>query len=82
MATITEPSAWLPFRILESLYAAHPAAVLGSWRSEAARRDVEEVLEELPPHLRHDIGLPPVPPQESEHPALAKAKRLASRYPA
>jgi hypothetical protein len=81
MATITKTSAWLPFQVLEGLFAAHPAGLLGSSRFKAARRDTEEMLERMPPHLRDDLGLPPVPPEEPEHPALARARWLASRYP-
>lgn len=82
MTTIGRSAAWLPFQVLESLYTAHPAALLGSSRAQAARRDIEEMLEHMPPHLRDDIGLPPVPPREPEHPAVARARRLTSRYPA
>ena len=59
----------------ESLVLYHPAAALfGATRTRSAERVAEEALALMPPHLRDDLGLPPIPSQEPEHPALTKAR--------
>lgn len=66
--------------VLDNLIRSHPASILGGSRSRAADRDLEERLARMPAHLRDDVGLPPIPPEEPEHPALARARRKASRW--
>jgi hypothetical protein len=60
--------------IFENLVASHLVSSLGSIRSRRAERQVEEGLALMPPHLREDAGLPPLPPQVPEHPAITKAR--------
>ena len=59
----------------ESLVAYHPAVNLfGATRTKNAERSAEEALAFMPPHLRDDLGLPPISSQDPEHPALTKAR--------
>ncbi len=59
----------------ESLVLYHPAAALfGAKRTRSAERAAEVALALMPTHLRDDVGLPPIPPQDPAHPALTKAR--------
>ena len=59
----------------ESLVAYHPASTLfGATRTKRTELSAEEALALMPPHLRDDLGLPPMPSQEPEHPALTRVR--------
>jgi hypothetical protein len=65
----------------ESLVPYHPAVSLfGATRTKNVERSAEEALAAMPPHLRDDLGLPPIPSQEPEHPALTKARRRGRNW--
>ena len=72
-ATVRLPQLGL-LQIFGDLVAFHPASVVGQVRTRSAERRAEEALAFMPPHVRDDIGLPPVPPTEPEHPAMTKAR--------
>ena len=58
-----------------SLVAYHPASTLFSTtRTKSAERSAKDALALMPPHLRDDLGLPPIPSQKPELPALTKAR--------
>ena len=80
MLTIPRSPSWSLLGTLEGLFAAHPASVIGGSRSRAAEREAEEALAWMPPHLRDDLGLSPTPRSAPEHPALTRARNLASRW--
>ncbi|HVG49797.1 MAG TPA: hypothetical protein VM899_16850 [Rubellimicrobium sp.] len=58
-----------------SLLAYHPAStVFAALQTKNAGWSAEEALALMPPHLRDDLGLPPILSQKPEHPALTKAR--------
>jgi hypothetical protein len=60
--------------IFAAIIASHPAAILSQRRKRSAPVHHDATLALLPPHLRDDLGLPPIPPEEPEHPGLARAR--------
>ena len=62
------------FDVFEGLVASRPFAFFGAAQTRTAERRAAEALALMPQHLRADAGLPPVPSQEPEHPAMAKAR--------
>ena len=80
MLTFPQAPAGTLSALFDGLIRSHPASLLGAPQSRSARRDLDDRLARMPAHLRDDIGLPPAPPPEPEHPALARARRKASRW--
>lgn len=68
------------FAVLLNLIESHPSAIIARGSSQAAARRMEDRLAQLPPHLRDDVGLSQIPFPEPEPPALARARRRASRW--
>ncbi|TNC73719.1 hypothetical protein [Rubellimicrobium roseum] len=67
--------------ILMDVIHAHPASTMGRPGQGRGRGLAEEeILDHLPPHLRDDMGLPPVPPPEPEPPSVARARHRAARW--
>ena len=62
------------FHLFEDLAAYHPAAHFGAMRTRSVQQYSEEALAFMPAHLREDAGLPPLAPEEPEHPAITKAR--------
>jgi hypothetical protein len=50
--------------VFAGLIASHPAAMFDAIHKRRMDRDFEAALALMSSHLRDDIGLPPVPPQE------------------
>lgn len=81
MFTVPRGSSWSLLDTFESLISAHPASMLGrSPSTRSAERAAQEKLARMPAHLRDDLGLPPIPAPEPEHPALTRARNRASRW--
>ncbi len=72
-ATVRLPQLGL-LQTIGDLVAFHPASVVGQVRTRSAERRAEEALALMPAHVRDDMGLPPVPPTEPEHPAMTTAR--------
>ena len=62
------------FDVFDELVASHPAAFFGAAQTRTTERRAAEALARMPSHLRADAGLPPLPPQEPEHPAMTKVR--------
>ena len=60
--------------VLEGLLDARPVAHFGAPRSRHAEGLDEETLALMPPHLRDDVGLPPLPQPKLEHPTITQAR--------
>jgi hypothetical protein len=80
MFTTAKGSGRSLFSVLTYLVDSHPSAVLGRGPSRTDMRRTEDLIEQMPAHLRDDIGLPPVPPPQPEHPAIARARHRACRW--
>ena len=80
MFTTVKGSGRSLFSVLTYLVDSHPSALRGRRSSPAEMRRTKDMVERMPAHLRDDIGLPPVPPTPPEHPAIARARRRASRW--
>ena len=80
MFTVPRGSSWSFLDTFESLISAHPASILGRSPARAAERAAKEVFARMPAHLRDDVGLPAAKAPEPEHPALTRARNLASRW--
>ena len=80
MFTVPRESSWSLIGTLEGLFRSHPAAVMGGLPTRSAQRRADEALAQMPPHLRDDLGLPPVQAARPEHPALTWARNRASRW--
>ncbi|HVG46748.1 MAG TPA: hypothetical protein VM899_01230 [Rubellimicrobium sp.] len=80
MMFTTKTSSSSLFHVLTFLIDSHPATYFGRRRSSSAARRAEQLLGQMPAHLRDDIGLPPDPAPEPEHPAIARARNRASRW--
>ncbi len=62
------------FHVFDGLAVSHAFAFRGIAGTRTAERRAAEALALMPPHLRADAGLPPAASQETEHPALTKAR--------
>lgn len=68
------------FHLFGSLVTFHPVDLFGPMRTRSSKRRTEEALSLMQPHLREDLGLPPLAPPEPEHPAMTKARRRARNW--
>ena len=66
--------------VFEGLATSRPFAFFGAAQTRTAEQRAAEALAFMPPHLRDDLGLPPAPSQEPEHPALARARNRGRNW--
>ena len=74
MFAITRLQQFGLFEVFDRFAASRPAAFFGAAQASTAERRAAEALALMPPHLRADAGLPSLPSQEPEHPAITRAR--------
>ena len=68
------------FHMFLILIESHPASVFGQGSAPHAASLPEDLLDQMPAHLRDDLGLPASSPTAPEHPAIVRARNRASRW--